>query len=354
MMELKGLTIVSLNTQSLGTGVQGVRKRTELKRFLTGTSPRSDIVLIQEHHLPIQECIQKGNKLLFRGGVGLWNDATYSPQSQRHQGGMAILLSAKAGSALEEHGILLQGRMQFAVIRVTRQLKVGIINVYGYNDNATRSQVWTELHSTELPEAEWIIGGDFNMIEEQEDKQGGRCHGGIRGRESRNWQSVKFRFGLQDSFRLDTFRKTTNKIYTWENRRPPPNTVLSRIDRFYVSGTIAQQGGKIGIWPTLPHISDHAPLYLHFREREFDTHRRTHFDNLFLAEDHTKIQLLGAWQTAIRSSESGSWTNKIGEAIEEVKTTNDILAKDRSKQRKKDFQEQFKAVKAAELQLQID
>lgn len=101
MKELEDLTLVSLNTQSLGTGTLGVRKRAELKRYLAGTTPRADVVLIQEHHLPIQDCIQKGNKLLYRGGLGLWNDATYSAQSQRHQGGTTILLSAKSSAILE-------------------------------------------------------------------------------------------------------------------------------------------------------------------------------------------------------------------------------------------------------------
>lgn len=131
MKELKNLTLLSLNTQSLGTGTSGVQKRAELKRFLAGTTPRADVVLIQEHHLSIQYYILKGNKLLYMGGAGLWNDATYSAQSQRHQGGTAILLSAKTSSILEEHGVLTPGRMQFAILKLSRTLRVGIINVYG-------------------------------------------------------------------------------------------------------------------------------------------------------------------------------------------------------------------------------
>lgn len=164
MKEIKGLTVVSLNTQSLGIGTLGVRKRAEIKRFLASTTPHADIVLIQELHLSIKDCIPKGNKILYKGGTGLWNDATYSPQSQRHQGGTTILLSAKMGAITEEHGVLIPRRMQFAVIRLSQNLRVRIINVYDYTDTATRNQMWTELQTVVLPEADWIIGGDFNMI----------------------------------------------------------------------------------------------------------------------------------------------------------------------------------------------
>lgn len=92
--------------------------------------------------------------------MGLWNDDTYSPQSQRHQGGTAILLSAKIGTTLEEHGVIKQGRIQFAIIRLTRNLRVGILNVYGYTDSAMR-KMWIELQAVELPEAEWIVDSRF-------------------------------------------------------------------------------------------------------------------------------------------------------------------------------------------------
>lgn len=109
--------------------------------------------------------------------------------------------------------------------------------------------------------------------------------------------------------------------------------MLSRIDRFYVRGSIAHLGGRNGIWPTLPHISDHAPIFIHFKERETDEHMKARFDNVFLSKDFTKEQMLGAWQSTLKTYDRDCWTNRINKAIQEVKIANDVLVKERAKNR---------------------
>lgn len=56
---------------------------------------------------------------------------------------------------------------------------------------------------------------------------------------------------------------------------------------------------------------------------------------MFLDKYTPKNKMLGAWQTAVRMNEGESWPSKIGKAIQEVKITNDVLVKERSKARKK-------------------
>lgn len=123
---------------------------------------------------------------------------------------MGILISARLAGLICEHGVIMKGRAQYITIQWTPRIKVGIINIYAFNYTGPRTRLWNEIRHFQLPEANWILG-DFNMIEQLEDKQGGLATSGLGPREVIAWGDLMVHLGLRDCFRADEFRKVTNK-----------------------------------------------------------------------------------------------------------------------------------------------
>ena len=103
------------------------------------------------------------------------------------------------------HGILYPGRAQYIVIKLSSHLTLGIINVYSFSHTGPRAMLWKHLASSSLPEAQWVIAGDFNNIEHPRDKQGGSSQTSINARELEAWTQLLTRLGVRDAFNLGTF-----------------------------------------------------------------------------------------------------------------------------------------------------
>lgn len=85
-MTLQHLTVATENIRSLGHtvfGVFGVRKRKEFKDFMAKANPQPNIILLQEHHFSLEECMEKTHSLDLKGGTSLWNNALYSAKGAR-------------------------------------------------------------------------------------------------------------------------------------------------------------------------------------------------------------------------------------------------------------------------------
>jgi hypothetical protein len=69
--------------------------------------------------------------------------------------------------------VLYPGRAQYIILTLSPRIHLGIINVYGFSHTGVRAMLWDHLAQVDLPEATWILAGDFNNIEQLRDKQGG-------------------------------------------------------------------------------------------------------------------------------------------------------------------------------------
>ena len=164
------------------------RTMTEAEEVITPAAvpvmnPQTDIILLQETKLAETACLAQARILELKGGSSLWNEATFSAQSVRFKGGTGVILSERLASAVTHHGVLFPGRAQYATFQISSQLHIGIINVYGFSDTGPRAVLWNHLAHVELPEAKWILVGDFNNIEQTRDKQGGSSKTSIGRRE---------------------------------------------------------------------------------------------------------------------------------------------------------------------------
>lgn len=68
-----------------------------------------------------------------------------------------------------------------------------------------------------------------------------------------------------DVWDLNSFRKMSNKVFTFDNGRARKLSRFSKIDRFYVFSKLAHKGGRSEIMASLPYILDHSPLGLQIR-----------------------------------------------------------------------------------------
>eukprot|EP00249_Psilotum_nudum_P003895 c17395_g1_i3 orf=13-273(+) len=78
----------------------------------------------------------------------------------------------------------------------TTKEKVTIINVYAPNNSREREELWRQIDEM-IDSGKYVIMGDFNMIEQEQDKRGG-VSSTIQGTERASWEQVKWRAGLVD------------------------------------------------------------------------------------------------------------------------------------------------------------
>jgi len=99
----------------------------------------------------------------------------------------------------------------------------------------------------------------------------------------------------------------TKVRYTWDNRRDALNMIASKIDRIYINRNLTSLGHKAGIWPTLPNLSNHAPIFVHLRKPKLKPSRQGHFNKGNLFRNDCKVVLIYAWTKAIQNNNLTSW-----------------------------------------------
>jgi hypothetical protein len=181
----------------------------------------------------------------------------FSSPPYEGRGGSALLLHPLL--TVISSGILNKGRATWVVVSHSEG-PVGLASIYAPNSSRLWAVLWEELKNT-LPSAQWILSGDYNMIESRSNSTGSSPS--LQGRELEGWRLFKTRFNLQDAHSIAG--KIEGALYTWRRTRGR-DLVQSRIDRFYFSdggwwldsiGTLQQDGAQA--------LSDHDPIVLSLR-----------------------------------------------------------------------------------------
>ena len=81
----------------------------------------------------------------------------------------------------------------------------------------------------------WIIGGEFNLIRNLDEKKGGIC--------SLNLASTMFNNTISDLDLIDV--RMTNDIFTWNNKQSGDRGIACRLNRFLLSKPVMMAGGNI-------------------------------------------------------------------------------------------------------------
>jgi len=115
---------------------------------------------------------------------------------------------------VEEHGMIILGRVQYLTFKLSSSIKVGIMCIYAQNYITRRARLWQTLTNVALPKAKWIIGGDFNNVESIEDHSQGYFGNIMGGREFNAWNAFIASFGLMDAWNLNEFKRIGHKNFT--------------------------------------------------------------------------------------------------------------------------------------------
>ncbi|KAG0591318.1 hypothetical protein KC19_1G166400, partial [Ceratodon purpureus] len=288
----------------------------------------------------------------FLRGSAFWNEGSFNAENDSFVEGTAILCSSRISATITHHGTIMQGRAQYIVFQWAPDITIGVINVYASNDTGERARFWNRIKNFPLPEANWILAGDINMIEQLEDKQGGLPTTRRGRREIEAWNALMLHLGLHDVYLADEFRRVTRKRFTWENKRSALEMICSRIDRFYVNEAIRDIGGTTGIWRSTPHISDHTAIFMKLRRIGTPQVSNRAFNRQLLNDEEGKAILLQAWRDSIQANHQHTWNYRIAQALQAVKKSSDEETKRRKQKWTTEFEEQFIEVYDAEIMLQ--
>jgi hypothetical protein len=105
------------------------------------------------------------------------------------------------------------------------------------------------------------VGGDFNHLEEM-DRRGTVGERQMHRREATSWHHMTLHYRLADAWKLDSFRKMSQKEFTYDNGRSGNCSAVSRIDKFLVSQEIEGRGGRIKTAASVRKLTNHSSLVI--------------------------------------------------------------------------------------------
>ncbi|XP_059072101.1 uncharacterized protein LOC131872684 [Cryptomeria japonica] len=130
-------------------------------------------------------------------------------------------------------------------------------------DPKERSSLWEWM--TSLPCIPWVIAGDFNMVEHQDNKGGGLPFAWKDMKKS-HWFKMKNSLQLYDPL-AGNKNNNPGPWYTWCNHQQGNDRIYSRLDRFYANRNLFSflpndLGNSVLVTPST--LSDHHPITASF------------------------------------------------------------------------------------------
>lgn len=143
-------------------GLESPDRKFVIKKYID-SQISLDFLMLQE--------IKAVDFTLYNNLAYIWKDAVkFHTLHTRGKGGVALLVHPKWSSCIIDHGVSPCNRAVWVTIKYNNN-SFGICSVYASNDWKERITLWDWIDN--LPDLPWIVGGDFNMIESQADKEGG-------------------------------------------------------------------------------------------------------------------------------------------------------------------------------------
>jgi len=327
----------------------GIRKRKEFWDFIDKAKPQPELILLQEHHLSLEDCLTHTHQLDYKGGVSLWNNALFNAEGNRFKAGTGIIIGAKLAPFIIETKVIIEGRAQFVILELGRK-RVGVLNIYAQNHTATRAKFWITLSNYNFPEAHWVVAGDFNMTKNEEDRSPRYIGKAMGVRELQAWTQFAIHLGINDAYYANEFCKIGSKQHTWCREKPLP--IWSRLDRFYVDGYLQALGGRHGIWPTLSHISDHAATFLQITLDQIRSRGNIPFNNALLKNPSSHNKLIECWKRRIADPTIPDKTKRLIATLADIKKGSDRITTRQKKEGRQAYEAQFLEVREAESALE--
>lgn len=206
-------TCATYNVRSLGLGKNRARKRCDIRQFIKNADPSPEVILLQEIHMGIKDCVASTSQLRFRRGKEFWNESKYSASTSKYNGGTSILVVERLIPYIADHGVIIGSRAQYITFRFSILVTIGIVNIYGYNQPVARARMWQSLLNIELPPLTGY-GGDWNVVEAETDRSTSYIGTMMTRSERATWSEFLMTHDLRDINNSDDFSKSTPKHFT--------------------------------------------------------------------------------------------------------------------------------------------
>ncbi|XP_019257607.1 PREDICTED: uncharacterized protein LOC109235809 [Nicotiana attenuata] len=159
--------------------------------------------------------------------------------------------------------------------------------VYAKCDEIERIELWDSMYAmSQDMEVSWLVGGDFNVIWDEEEKFGG----------------LPVSLNEVDEYRhcINTCNLTDlgfkGSIFTWWNGRAEEDWIFKRLDRCFANMEFQQLFPGLEV-THLPKIgSDRCPIYLKFDIEATPIKKPFRFLNFWVKHDSFKAVLKANWQ----------------------------------------------------------
>lgn len=143
-------------------GLEALDRKYVVKRFLN-MHKEIDCLMLQELKL-VGFTLEIGLK-------SIWREATpFYTNHPKGKGGATILLNPKWANKVVKWGQSPYERAVWAIIQNDNST-FGFCSIYASNDYQERGVMWEWF--AKLKDIPWLLGGDFNMVNNVQDKQGG-------------------------------------------------------------------------------------------------------------------------------------------------------------------------------------
>jgi exonuclease III len=158
----KTLTLTSLNVRWLGSRSP---KPKAIKIWLASLPSPPQILLIQEHHLGLEDTRSTGKELEYWKGATFWNPGIPMGPTQRMNAGTAILVDRQTAPSVVDNRNLMEGRAQYIKLQSAESGTLTVVNVYTAQTSRNRALLWKAISSADLGSDNTTIRGDFNHQE---------------------------------------------------------------------------------------------------------------------------------------------------------------------------------------------
>lgn len=108
-------------------------------------------------------------------------------------------LEVTSGRIISASGVVPSQRAAWCHLEHPKFGKIEVLVVYAPNFDSERATLWNELADLLDKNREWIVAGDFNMVEALQDRRGGSGRI-LNGREKSAWNRFSRRLCLEDTF----------------------------------------------------------------------------------------------------------------------------------------------------------
>jgi len=131
--------------------------------------------------------------------------------------------------------------------------EIMITSVYARCDALERLELWEELEGlTEVQNIPWLVGGDFNVIMNEEEKQGGM--------DFTQYEALDFGQCINNCALMEL--KYSGSKFTWWNGRIEGGCIFKRLDRVFGNQEFFDILPSSEVIHQVREGSDHAPLHV--------------------------------------------------------------------------------------------